>query len=96
MKASVNLDHLKDKSSFNWNIIEENIGNILYCHLQSEFDSSSLDANLCKLFQLAQISIEYLLKTRQQLLTEVKCLQDKNENNKMVFERFHESEIVPV
>lgn len=76
------MDHLKTSSD--WHVIEENLSNILCCHLESEFNRSNLDPNLCKLFQLAQISIDYLLQIRQQTLKELKACQDQVQDSKSV------------
>ncbi|KAI9561289.1 hypothetical protein GHT06_012245 [Daphnia sinensis] len=73
--ASLNVEQLKVSSD--WDVIEKNFCNILCCHLESEFKQSDLDPNVCKLFQLAQISIEYLLQIRQQLLTELQKCEEK-------------------
>ena len=74
--ASVNMDQLKLSSDCE--IIEKNIKNILCCHIESEFDQRNMDVNLVvKLFKLAQISIEYLLHIRQQVMTDLKSDRDK-------------------
>ncbi len=76
MAASVNMDQLKLSSDCE--IIEKNIKNILCCHIESEFDQKNMDVNLVvKLFKLAQISIEYLLHIRQQIMTDLKSDRDK-------------------
>jgi Iguana/Dzip1-like DAZ-interacting protein N-terminal len=76
MAASVNMDQLKLSSDCE--IIEKNIKNILCCHIESEFDQKNMDVNLVvKLFKLAQISIEYLLHIRQQVMTDLKSDRDK-------------------
>ena len=74
-KFCLNMEQLK--ASSDWSVIEKNLCNILCCHLESEFKQSDLDPNLCKLFQLAQISIDYLLQIRQQILTELQNCQEK-------------------
>lgn len=58
-------------------MIERNLGNILCCHLESEFDPSALDPNLAKLFRLAQLAVEYLLRLRQQALSELKTCREQ-------------------
>ena len=74
--ASVNMDQLKLSSDCE--IIEKNMKNILCCHIESEFDQRNMDVNLVvKLFKLAQISIEYLLHIRQQVMTDLKSDRDK-------------------
>jgi hypothetical protein len=74
--ASVNMDQLKLSSDCE--VIEKNIKNILCCHIESEFDQRNMDVNLVvKLFKLAQISIEYLLHIRQQVMTDLKSDRDK-------------------
>lgn len=83
LKASLNMEQLKTSSD--WSVIEKNLCNILCCHLESEFNQSSLDPNLCKLFQLAQISIDYLLQIRQQILSELKISQAKVQESNKVF-----------
>lgn len=72
------------KVGADWNIIEKNLCNILCCHLESEFKQSDLDPNVCKLFQLAQVSIEYLLQMRQQILAELQNCQEKMQANQSV------------
>lgn len=72
------------KVSTDWDIIEKNLCNILCCHLESEFKQSDLDPNVCKLFQLAQISIEYLLQIRQQILTELQKWEEKMQTSQLV------------
>lgn len=80
--ASLNMEQLK--VSTDWDIIEKNLCNILCCHLESEFKQSDLDPNVCKLFQLAQISIEYLLQIRQQILTELQKWEEKMQTSQLV------------
>ncbi|XP_057371850.2 cilium assembly protein DZIP1L-like [Daphnia carinata] len=79
--ASLNMEQLK--VSRDWDIIEKNLCNILCCHLESEFKQSDLDPNVCKLFQLAQISIEYLLQIRQQILTELQKCEEKMQTSQL-------------
>ncbi|KZS04874.1 Uncharacterized protein APZ42_032069 [Daphnia magna] len=79
--ASLNMEQLK--VSTDWDIIEKNLCNILCCHLESEFKQSDLDPNVCKLFQLAQISIEYLLQIRQQILTELQKCEEKMQTSQL-------------
>ena len=72
------------KASSDWNAIEKNLCNILCCHLESEFNQSNLDPNLCKLFQLAQISIDYLLQVRQQIFNELQTCKEKMQASNLV------------
>ena len=73
--ASVNLEQLteglKASSSADWRVIEDNISNVLCCHIESEFERKSLDANLVKMFQLAQIVVEYLIHIRRLAFAEL-------------------------
>ena len=81
-KASVNVEQLHAESD--WEVIEKNLSNILCCHLESEFSLSNLDPNLCKLFCLAQIGIDYLLQCRHRISNELKIHQDQLETNQNV------------
>ena len=65
-------------------LIEKNFRNVLCCNLESEFDLKNMDTNLCKLFQLAQISIAYLLQMRQVAVEELKMCKEKCSANAMV------------
>ena len=69
------MDQLKDGKDYE--IIENNIGNILCCHVESEFDNKQIDANLVKLFKLAQISIDYLLEMRRHTIVELELCREK-------------------
>jgi hypothetical protein len=78
------LEQLK-ASSADWRVIEDNIGNVLYCHVESEFERKSLDANLVKMFQLSQVVVSYLLHIRQLAFAELSSLKQQLKATKKVF-----------
>ena len=57
--------------------IEKNIRNILSCRIESEFDRQHVNVDLVvKLFQMAQISIEYLVQTRHRAIVELRLCRE--------------------
>lgn len=55
--------------------IQENILNVTYCNVEHELGYHGLDANVIKLFRLAQLTIEYLLHSQEFLQ---QCLGERD------------------
>jgi hypothetical protein len=56
--ASIDLDLVKRDS--NIQVLQDNIDNLTFCNIDSEF-SNEIDPNFLKLFKMCQFIIEYLM-----------------------------------
>ena len=75
LPASINMDRLR--ADTDCDAIEKNIRNILSCRIESEFDRQHVNVDLVvKLFQMAQISIEYLVQTRHRAIVELRLCRE--------------------
>jgi zinc finger protein DZIP1 len=58
-------------------IVDENVNNVIDYYLESEYDVKILDPNFVKLFRLAQLAVEYLLYCKQYLDQSVVILKEE-------------------
>ncbi|KAK4475018.1 hypothetical protein MN116_002116 [Schistosoma mekongi] len=58
--------------------LQEILSSVTFCDITTEVDSRYVDNNLIKLFQLAQLLIEYLLYSQDYLTTTIDSLKEEN------------------
>eukprot|EP00795_Rhopilema_esculentum_P016335 gene16335-7725_t len=61
------VDIEKVKREVDVKTLQDNVANIAFCDVENELSLREADANLVKLFKLAQLLIEYLLNSQQYL-----------------------------
>ncbi|KAK2579073.1 hypothetical protein KPH14_012668 [Odynerus spinipes] len=71
----INIDKVIKERDFV--TVDENINNIISYNLENEYDIKILDSNFVKVFQLAQLTVEYLLYCKQYLDQSVIILKDE-------------------
>ncbi|KAF5398144.1 Zinc finger protein DZIP1L [Paragonimus heterotremus] len=62
--------------------LQELLSSVAFCDITTEIDTRYVDANLIKLFQLAQLLVEYLLYSQDYLTSTVNALKEENEGLK--------------
>nr|CDS19363.1 daz interacting protein 1 [Echinococcus granulosus] len=62
--------------------LQDNLVSVAFCDINSEIDTRYVDTNFIKLFQLAQLLIEYLLYSQDYLTNTVDSLRLENETIK--------------
>lgn len=55
---NLNIDDIVNNRNFQ--LLEQNLVNVINCNLEREYDVKILDPNFVKLFQLAQLGVDYL------------------------------------
>lgn len=73
--SSINIDQVIKERDFV--TVDENISNIINYNLENQYDIKILDSNFVKVFQLAQLAVEYLLYCKQYLDQSVIILKDE-------------------
>ncbi|XP_046842422.1 zinc finger protein DZIP1L-like [Xenia sp. Carnegie-2017] len=84
------VDVSKIARELDFQCLQENIMNITFCDIEAEMDSQFVDSNFVKLFQLAQLIIEYLMHSQQFLQSKIgenervltECTQDLQKKEK--------------
>nr|CAH8874678.1 unnamed protein product [Trichobilharzia regenti] len=59
--------------------LQEMLTSVTFCDITSEIDTRYIDTNFIKLFQLAQLLIEYLLYSQDYLTTSLDSLKEQNQ-----------------
>ncbi|XP_011505705.1 PREDICTED: zinc finger protein DZIP1L [Ceratosolen solmsi marchali] len=73
--SSIDIDRVIRERDFQ--IVDENVNNVIDYYLESEYDVKILDPNFVKLFRLAQLAVEYLLYCKQYLDQSVVILKEE-------------------
>nr|CDS25612.1 daz interacting protein 1 [Hymenolepis microstoma] len=81
-KRLASVDVRKVASQVDIDVLQENLFSVAFCDIDAEIDTRYVDTNLVKLFQLAQLLIEYLLYSQDYLTGTVDSLRRENENIK--------------
>ncbi|VDL56876.1 unnamed protein product [Hymenolepis diminuta] len=74
-KRLASVDVRKVTSQMDIDVLQENLLSVAFCDIDSEIDTRYADSNLVKLFQLAQLLIEYLLYSQDYLTNTVDSLR---------------------
>ncbi|KAM7542659.1 hypothetical protein Aperf_G00000015164 [Anoplocephala perfoliata] len=79
-KRLASVDVRRVVSQMDIDALQDNLVSVAFCDIDSEIDTRNVDTNLIKLFQLAQLLIEYLLYSQDCLKNTVDSLRRENEN----------------
>ncbi|KAF8563941.1 hypothetical protein P879_03870 [Paragonimus westermani] len=86
--ASVDVNRIA--SQIDIETLQELLSCVAFCDITSEIDIRYVDANLIKLFQLAQLLVEYLLYSQDYLKSTVNALKEENEELKSIQQQLAE------
>uniref|UniRef100_A0A0X3Q5A9 Zinc finger protein Dzip1 n=3 Tax=Schistocephalus solidus TaxID=70667 RepID=A0A0X3Q5A9_SCHSO len=76
------VDVCQVASQMDIDALQENLVSVAFCDITSELDTRYVDTNFIKLFQLAQLLIEYLLYSQEYLTNGLEAVKLENENLK--------------
>ncbi|VDM33937.1 unnamed protein product [Hydatigera taeniaeformis] len=80
--ALASVDVCRVASQIDIDALQDNLVSVAFCDINSEIDTRYVDTNFIKLFQLAQLLIEYLLYSQDYLTNTVDSLRLENETIK--------------
>ncbi|KAH9280731.1 Zinc finger protein DZIP1L [Echinococcus granulosus] len=81
-KRLASVDVCRVASQMDIDALQDNLVSVAFCDINSEIDTRYVDTNFIKLFQLAQLLIEYLLYSQDYLTNTVDSLRLENETIK--------------
>nr|VZI43438.1 unnamed protein product [Spirometra erinaceieuropaei] len=76
------VDVCQVASQMDIDALQDNLVSVAFCDITSELDTRYVDTNFIKLFQLAQLLIEYLLYSQEYLTNGLEAVKLENENLK--------------
>ncbi|KAA3675770.1 zinc finger protein DZIP1 [Paragonimus westermani] len=82
LPPSAAVDVNRIASQIDIETLQELLSCVAFCDITTEIDVRYVDANLIKLFQLAQLLVEYLLYSQDYLKSTVNALKEENDGLK--------------
>ncbi|KAL5964281.1 Zinc finger protein DZIP1L [Taenia solium] len=81
-KRLASVDVCRVASQMDIDALQDNLVSVAFCDISAEIDTRYVDTNFIKLFQLAQLLIEYLLYSQDYLTNTIDSLRLENETIK--------------